>query len=97
MQISSRTSKNDTVVVPAAEGAPAWAAVGPLPAPEICPPERRVELGEVPLRGCPAWLGIDRALAGWGAWRAVGEAVGAGLPGLDGPALRETHVGKGMV
>jgi len=53
----------------------AWAAVGPLPAPAAAPPERRVTVGDVPLSGCPPWLGVDRALAGWGAWRAVGESV----------------------
>ena len=53
----------------------AWAAVGPLPDPLLCPPEREVGLGDVPLLGCPPWLGVDRALAGWGAWQAVGESV----------------------
>jgi len=53
----------------------AWAAVGALPDPEVCPPERRVGLADVPLRGCPPWLGVDRALAGWEAWRELEEAV----------------------
>jgi type III pantothenate kinase len=53
----------------------AWAAVGPPPDPELCPPERRVELADVPLMDCPPWLGVDRALAGWGAWRELGESV----------------------
>ena len=49
----------------------AWAAVGAIPEP--CPWRQatRVRLEEVPLAGVPPWLGIDRALAGWQAWRAV--------------------------
>ena len=59
------------------EGAPplAWAAVGPRPDPRICPPERQVVLADVPLLGCPPWLGVDRALAGWGAWQELGTSV----------------------
>ena len=53
----------------------AWAAVGRLPDPLPYPPERRVCLADVPLSGCPAWLGVDRALAGWGAWQEMGESV----------------------
>jgi type III pantothenate kinase len=53
----------------------AWAAVGHLPDPQICPPERQVCLADVPLQGCPPWLGVDRALAGWGAWEDVGDSV----------------------
>jgi type III pantothenate kinase len=29
-----------------------------------------LNLSQIPLQGIPPWLGIDRALAGWGAWRA---------------------------
>lgn len=54
----------------------AWAAVGHRPAPgSCCPPEREVRLGDVPLQGCPPWLGVDRALAGWGAWRQERDSV----------------------
>lgn len=53
----------------------AWAAVGPQPDPQTCPPDRQLTLADVPLAGCPPWLGVDRALAGWGAWRERGEAV----------------------
>ena len=31
-------------------------------------PDRRLGLDAIPLRDVPPWLGIDRALAGWGAW-----------------------------
>ncbi|MEB3193941.1 MAG: type III pantothenate kinase [Cyanobacteriota bacterium] len=53
----------------------AWAAVGPRPDARFCPPERQVVLADVPLRGCPPWLGVDRALAGWGAWQELGTSV----------------------
>jgi type III pantothenate kinase len=49
----------------------AWAAVGAIPEPCPWPQAARVRLEEVPLAGVPPWLGIDRALAGWQAWRAV--------------------------
>ena len=52
----------------------AWAAVGPVPA-GLLPAERRLGLEAVPLGDCPPWLGIDRALAGWQAWRRLGTAV----------------------
>ena len=64
--------------LPAGEAAPppvAWAAVGPLPDPLLCPPGRRVALEDVPLLGCPPWLGVDRALAGWAAWQELGDSV----------------------
>ncbi len=64
--------------LPAGEAAPpavAWAAVGPLPDPLLCPPGRRVAVEDVPLLGCPPWLGVDRALAGWGAWQELGDSV----------------------
>ncbi|MEB3324499.1 MAG: type III pantothenate kinase [Cyanobacteriota bacterium] len=53
----------------------AWAAVGRLPDPLPFPLERRVCLADVPLSGCPPWLGVDRALAGWGAWREMEASV----------------------
>jgi type III pantothenate kinase len=63
---------------PAAEPVPpplAWAAVGPVPSLAGLPPSTRLQLAEVPLAGAPPWLGIDRALAGWGAAREVGGPV----------------------
>tara|TARA_B110000003_G_scaffold61173_1_gene61522 strand:- start:1257 stop:1751 length:495 start_codon:yes stop_codon:yes gene_type:complete len=35
-----------------------------------------LSLSEIPLQGIPPWLGIDRALAGWGAWSANENRVG---------------------
>lgn len=60
-----------------AEGPPplAWAAVGRLPDPAWASADRELRLGDVPLADCPPWLGVDRALAGWGAWREAREAV----------------------
>lgn len=60
-----------------AEGPPpwAWAAVGPVPPGPGLPPAHRLDLGGVPLRGAPPWLGIDRALAGWWAWRQLASGV----------------------
>ena len=47
----------------------AWAAVGPVPAGAVLDPANRLSCADVPLRDLPPWLGIDRALAGWQAWR----------------------------
>ena len=54
----------------------AWAAVGPIPSHPCLKLNRRLNVSEVPLQGVPPWLGIDRALAGWGAWRANDKRVG---------------------
>ncbi len=43
-----------------------WAAVGPVPA--GLDPATRIELAQIPVAGAPAWLGVDRALAGHEAW-----------------------------
>jgi type III pantothenate kinase len=53
----------------------AWACVGRLPAAVQLPPRQRLRLEQVPLQAAPPWLGIDRALAGWQAWRRQGGAV----------------------
>jgi len=53
----------------------AWACVGSWPAELALPPARRLGVEAVPLRGSPPWLGIDRALAGWQAWRLQGAGV----------------------
>jgi len=47
----------------------AWAAVGEVPQGLELPAGRRLGLDQVPLTAMPPWLGIDRALVGWGAWR----------------------------
>ncbi len=53
----------------------AWAAVGSVPSAESFTAVRRVGLADVPLQGIPPWLGIDRALVGWGAWHQQRQSV----------------------
>ena len=70
----------------------AWAAVGRLPRPArpLLPTARRITAAAVPLGAVPPWLGVDRALAGWAAWR-----LGEGAPVLvadAGTALSLTRV-----
>lgn len=67
----------------------AWVAVGPVPSDLPLPPQRRLQLNDVPLVGAPAWLGMDRALAGWQAQRLSGTAV---LVADAGTALSLTRV-----
>jgi type III pantothenate kinase len=70
-----------------------WAAVGPLPAAAGLDRRRRITLARVPLGQLPPWLGIDRALAGWQAWRCSRSAV---LVADAGTALSLTLVdGRG--
>jgi len=53
----------------------AWACVGRLSAALALPQERRIGLAQVPLQPLPPWLGVDRALVGWRAWRCQAQAV----------------------
>ena len=53
----------------------AWAAVGGVPPDAGLNPATRMHLEHVPLAEAPSWLGIDRALAGWEAWRQTGGPV----------------------
>ena len=52
-----------------------WAAVGAVPDGLGLPPQQRLGLERVPLAEMPPWLGVDRALAGWQAWRRQGKGV----------------------
>jgi len=70
----------------------AWAAVGPVPDGIGLPQERRLPLASVPLVSAPPWLGIDRALTGWQAWRHRGGAV---LVADAGTVLSLTRVDPG--
>jgi type III pantothenate kinase len=46
-----------------------WAAVGPVPVQLTSAAlERRITLRDVPLAGCPPWLGVDRAIGAWAGW-----------------------------
>ena len=47
----------------------AWAAVGPIPKRLLMNNSKRIEINDVPLQKSPTWLGVDRALAGWGAFK----------------------------
>jgi type III pantothenate kinase len=67
----------------------AWAAVGPVPAHPASLAARQLALADVPLEGAPPWLGIDRALVGWWAWRQQQQAV---LVADAGTALSLTRV-----
>ena len=51
---------------------PVWAAVGPVPETPFLKEVRRLTLADVPLKGCPPWLGVDRAL---GAFSALSRCV----------------------
>ena len=51
-----------------------WAAVGPVPSHPLLQSTCRLGLGEIPLGEKPPWLGVDRALAGWGAWVRAGQS-----------------------
>ena len=64
-----------SLVAEQAQSLEAWACVGHLPEALSLPPERRIGLERVPLQAAPVWLGVDRALAGWWAWRCQGGAV----------------------
>ena len=44
-----------------------WASVGPLPKKACLEPDKNLCLNDVPIPCMPPWLGIDRALAAWGA------------------------------
>ena len=46
-----------------------WAAVGPVPAALERLDDRRIRTRDVPLDHAPPWLGVDRALGSWQAWR----------------------------
>ena len=53
----------------------AWAAVGPVPkALERWQPQRLLT-SDVPLANLPTALGVDRALAAWGAWQRQRQPV----------------------
>lgn len=47
----------------------AWASVGKIPEGDFLDPKLRITLRDVPLNGIPEWLGIDRALGAWSAFK----------------------------
>ena len=46
-----------------------WASVGPIPKNIKLSPSRKIKLDNIPLSNLPSNLGIDRALAGWSAFK----------------------------
>ena len=70
----------------------AWAAVGRLGADLPLAPAARLTTADVPLVGLPAWLGVDRALAGWLAWSQRRDPV---LVADAGTVLSLTRVDRG--
>ncbi len=46
-----------------------WAAVGPVPSENLLSPDDRLQIKDIPIKNLPTWLGIDRALAGWQAFK----------------------------
>ena len=46
-----------------------WASVGPIPKNIQLSPSNKIKLDDVPLSNLPSNLGIDRALAGWSAFK----------------------------
>mgnify|MGYP001242205820 CR=1 FL=1 len=46
----------------------AWATVGKIPQDINLDPSLQIELKDIPLLNTPPWLGVDRALAAWGAY-----------------------------
>ncbi|WP_320663479.1 type III pantothenate kinase [Prochlorococcus sp. MIT 1223] len=51
----------------------AWAEVGKRPKNIYLDPKKKLNIEEIPLLNVPSWLGIDRALAGWGAFKKAKE------------------------
>ena len=74
---------------PAGSSLRAWAAVGPVPAAAGLEPGKRLGLERIPLLQAPPWLGVDRALVGWRAWRLSDAPV---LVADAGTALSLTRV-----
>ena len=70
-----------------------WAAVGPVPPQAGLDQNRRLTTKDVPLAGVPPWLGVDRALVGWQAWRSAG-AASAVLVADAGTVLSLTRVDR---
>ncbi len=58
-----------------------WAAVGPIPNDLELDPRKQIRLKDIPLLKVPEWLGIDRALGGWGAFQQA-KAKGIHSKGL---------------
>ena len=75
---------------------PIWAAVGLVPDQLRAHQDLRIRLDDVPLPMAPPWLGVDRALGAWMAWKHSQERqldCSRGLLLVDaGTVLSLTHV-----
>ncbi len=76
----SHTKPNPKQIEALAMSLDAWAAVGPIPNNISLNPTKRLNIKDIPLKNSPSWLGIDRALAGWGAFKKVNAS---GLNSFD--------------
>lgn len=64
------------------QGGLIWAAVGSVPVEVALEQQDRLTSRDVPLPGCPDWLGVDRVLGAWAAWdisQTSGLDLGSGL------------------
>ncbi len=52
-----------------------WSAVGSIPDRSCLDPTKEITLNDIPIANLPPWLGIDRALAAWGALKKAGEQI----------------------
>ncbi len=77
----SHTKPNPKQIEALAMTLDAWAAVGPIPNNVSLNPNKRLNIKDIPLKNSPPWLGIDRALAGWGAFIKA-KAAGVHTSGL---------------
>ncbi|WP_320673504.1 type III pantothenate kinase [Prochlorococcus sp. MIT 1341] len=65
----SHTSPDSMELLRMKDRLAAWASVGPIPEGVFLEPGTNLALDDVPIKCLPPWLGIDRALAAWGALR----------------------------
>ena len=64
------------------EGGIIWGAVGSIPVDAALEHRDRLTTDDVPVPGCPGWLGVDRVLGAWAAWQKsqlAGMDLGSGL------------------
>ncbi len=59
----------------------AWAAVGVIPKHPSLKPSKRLQSKDIPIKNMPNWIGIDRALASWGALKKI-KSTGINSSGL---------------
>ncbi len=60
----------------------AWASVGKIPTSFYLDQFPQLQLKDIPLLNVPPWLGVDRALAGWGAFQKAQKLSSMSTNGL---------------